>query len=158
MRQLNQHQTGFTLIELAVTLAIIGLLSSAALPALASLMANSQLRGSADVVVANALLARNEAVKRNVLVNLQISGNNLQIIAQESPEPVVLRSVVLLDTVKVPDFSASFDSAGRLAPFGTQLQLHLQSAKQSCSADLRCPVVRFDAGGSVNICATGVCS
>lgn len=161
MRQLNPNpfvQGGYTLIELAVTMTIIGVLAVAALPALASYMANAQLREAANVIVTGALYARSEAVKRNVVVNLQISRGTLQVISQVTPTPLVLKTLVLTDAVQTTDFTASFDSAGRLTPFGTQLTLSLSASKQACSTDVQCPAIRFEAGGSINICPTGVCS
>lgn len=157
MRQLIKSQRGFTLIELGVTIAIIGVLAVAALPVFASYLANAQLREAANVVLANAMWARNEAIKLNTTATLKVSGQTLQVSTTDSGAPTVLRSAPLPGTVQSADFVASFDSAGRLTPFGTQLTLALTSPKYACSEDVRCPSVRFDAGGVVSICATGVC-
>jgi type IV fimbrial biogenesis protein FimT len=148
---------GFTLIEMMVTIAIIGILAMAALPAFASYVANAQLREAANVVVANAMWARNEAIKLNSTTTLTLSGGSIRVTTTDSSAPSVLRTVPLAGNVKSADFAASFDSAGRLAPFGTQLTLALNSTKYACSDDVRCPAVRFDAGGAVSICSTGVC-
>jgi type IV fimbrial biogenesis protein FimT len=148
---------GFTLIELMVTVSVIGILAAAAMPALAGYVANAQLREAANVVLANALWARSEAIKLNATATLTVSGGAIQITTTDNNTASVLRKVPLAGNVQSADFTASFDSAGRLAPFGTQLSLALNSTKMACSDDIRCPAVRFDAGGVVSICATGVC-
>lgn len=157
MRQLTRHQKGFTLIELMVAITIIGILAVAALPALASYVANARLREAANVVLANAMWARNEAIKLNATTTLTVSGGSIQVTTTDSSAPSLLRTVPLSGNVKSANFTASFDSAGRLAPFGTQLTMVLSSTKYACSDDVRCPAVRFDAGGVVSICSTGVC-
>ena len=157
MRQLNRSQFGFTLIELSVTITIIALLAMAALPAFASYLANAQLREAANVVLANALWARNEAIKLNSTATLTVSGGSIQVSISDKSVPTVLRTVPLTANVKSADFAASFDSAGRLSPFGTQLTLALSSTKFACSEDVRCPAVGFDAGGVVSVCSKGVC-
>jgi type IV fimbrial biogenesis protein FimT len=157
MRQLSRPSKGFTLIEMMVSIAIIGILAAAAVPAFAGYVANAQLREAANVVLANALWARSEAIKRNATATLTLSGGLIQVSTTDNNTPAVLRKVPLAGNVQSPDFSARFDSAGRLAPFGTELILALNSSKLACSDDVRCPAVRFDAGGVVSICATGVC-
>lgn len=157
MRQLNRRTRGFTLIELMVSITVIGILAAAAVPAFAGYVANAQLREAANVVLANALWARSEAIKLNTTATLTVSGGALQITTTDNNTQSVLRQVPLAGNVQSANFTANFDSAGRLAPFGTQLTLALNSTKLACSDDIRCPAVRFDAGGIVSICATGAC-
>lgn len=56
---------GFSMIELAVTLAIIGVLMAAVMPNIGEWIANSRVRSSAESLQAGLQTARNEAVKRN---------------------------------------------------------------------------------------------
>jgi type IV fimbrial biogenesis protein FimT len=60
-----KHQRGFSIIELAVTLVVLGILLTSALPNITSWIRNAKLRTQADTLQAGLQQARNEAVKRN---------------------------------------------------------------------------------------------
>lgn len=62
---LKRGEQGFTLIELMVTLAIIGLLLVAAVPAFAQWIANARVRSVAEEITNGLRLAQSEAVRRN---------------------------------------------------------------------------------------------
>jgi type IV fimbrial biogenesis protein FimT len=59
------QQTGTTLAELLVTLAIAAILLTTAIPGFASLMQSSRLTGATNDLLASLHLARSEAIKRN---------------------------------------------------------------------------------------------
>lgn len=157
MRFLNKRARGFTLVEMGVTLTILGLIAIAALPAFNSYLANARLREAANIVLASALSARNEAIKSNITTTLQLSGNTLEISNDASGAPAIIKSLSLPVGASVEPFTASFDSAGRLWPFGTSLTVAVSSSSHDCSQDIRCPAVRLDAGGTANICPSGEC-
>jgi prepilin-type N-terminal cleavage/methylation domain len=66
---------GFSLIELMVALAIMSVLLGFALPAFQSMSLSANLRSNANTLVASAQLARSEAIKRNAVVQLCVSGD-----------------------------------------------------------------------------------
>jgi type IV fimbrial biogenesis protein FimT len=157
MRQLITPQRGFTLIELGITIAIIVLLAMAALPTFASYLVNAQLREAANVVTANVLWTRNEAIKLNTTTTLTVSGLALQVSTKVNGAQKVLRSIPLTGNIQATNLAASFDSSGRLTPFGTELSLSMASTILPCSEDVRCPTVQIDAGGGVRLCSAGAC-
>ncbi|MES2822598.1 MAG: GspH/FimT family pseudopilin [Pseudomonadota bacterium] len=69
-----KHQ-GFTLLELIITVAIVAILSAAAIPSFSELIMKSRLTSQARGLMASALLARSEAIKRNQAVTLCASSN-----------------------------------------------------------------------------------
>jgi type IV fimbrial biogenesis protein FimT len=63
---------GFTLIELMVTIAVLGLLMMVGLPSIAAWLQNTQIRTSAEATQAGLQLARAEALRRNASVRFQL--------------------------------------------------------------------------------------
>lgn len=61
---------GFTLVELMVTVAVIGILAIVAVPAMSNLIRNSRITGQTEELVTSLQLARAEAVRRNARVTM----------------------------------------------------------------------------------------
>lgn len=57
---------GFTIIEIGITLAIIGILLAAGLPSFVTWIGNTQIRSGAEAILNGIQLARAEAVRRNM--------------------------------------------------------------------------------------------
>ena len=64
----RQQQRGFSIIELAVTLVVLGILITSAIPNITSWMRNTKLRNQAESLLAGLQQARNEAVRNNKAV------------------------------------------------------------------------------------------
>ena len=63
-------QTGFTLIEALMVVAVLAVLAGAALPELRSFMASQMVKTPASDLYASLVLARSEAIKRNAAVDI----------------------------------------------------------------------------------------
>lgn len=63
---------GFSLIELMITLAVLGIVLMVALPSMGTWLQNTQIRTSAEAMQAGLQLARAEALKRNATVRFQL--------------------------------------------------------------------------------------
>lgn len=70
-----QIQRGFTLVELMVTITVLGILLAIAVPSFTDAVLGSKLSSYANNLLASTYLARGEAIKRNSVVNLCASSN-----------------------------------------------------------------------------------
>ena len=65
-------QRGFNLIEVLVTLAVLGILIALGAPSLAEFLQNQQVRAATEVIVNGMQVARGEALRRNLAVQMVI--------------------------------------------------------------------------------------
>jgi len=143
---------GVSLIEAMVVIAILGLLIATGAPLLGDYMANSRLREAGHLLLAEALMAQSEAVKRNTTTRLSTSADEVQVHDMSDPgNPVLLRSRRITSPVGLQTASVSFSSDGRPTPIAA-VAINLSFAGAACSADIRCPGLRIDGGGAVRLC------
>jgi type IV fimbrial biogenesis protein FimT len=97
-----RHQRGFTIIELMIGIGLIALLSMMAVPAFQHWIANMNIRNAAEGALNGFQLARAEAVRRNVPVQLTMTGGSAWIIeAAMSGEKIQERAEEGSDTAEV---------------------------------------------------------
>lgn len=70
----NKRQSGFTLVELMLAIAIFGILLAIALPNFSEMIINQRVRSASSDLFATLLYARSEAIKRNATINVVRSG------------------------------------------------------------------------------------
>lgn len=70
------RESGFTLIELMVTLAVLAIVLAAAVPSFSDFFDKYRLRGAADGIISLISNARAEAVKTGVDVNIAFNGSS----------------------------------------------------------------------------------
>lgn len=151
-RRARPAQRGLTLIELMVGLAIAALLALAAAPNLGDYIANSRLREGGHLLLTETLAAQSEAVKRNAVVRLSTSGNQIQVIDRTVPtSPVTLRTRQVSGGISYDTITIDFDSQGRVTPLADRA-VDVAGSGVVCSSELRCPRLRVDGGGGVRLC------
>jgi type IV fimbrial biogenesis protein FimT len=70
---------GFTLIELIVAMAVLGILAAVAAPAIGEYLATQRLKGAAEELQTDLQFARMESVQRNTAVTVTMSGTGYRI-------------------------------------------------------------------------------
>ncbi len=65
VKQTNQGQRGFSMVEVAVTLAVLGILMASAMPSMGAWMVNARIRNTAESIQEGLQKTRAEAVRRN---------------------------------------------------------------------------------------------
>ena len=86
----RRDQSGFTLIELMVTLAVFAILAALSAPSFARMIEKSRLRGAADDVVNLIGIARSEAVKRQRNVDVAFNTSTWCVGANRASDPASL--------------------------------------------------------------------
>jgi type IV fimbrial biogenesis protein FimT len=64
-----KHSAGFTLVELIITVTILGILMAVGMPSFTNFIRNSQIRSAAENLQAGLNLARSESLRRNARVS-----------------------------------------------------------------------------------------
>lgn len=151
-----------TLIELMVGLAIAGILLVAAAPMFGDYIVNSRLREGGNLLFSETLIAQSEAIKRNTRIMVSTTATVVQLLDVTDPvNPVVLRERTLPGGVTMAADTITFAGDGRQAgfPVGATVAIDLGSTTTTCSTEARCPGLRVDVGGSVQLCRdhTGTC-
>lgn len=151
MRQLTP-QRGMTLIEVMVGLVIMAILLGMAAPFFGDFVTNSRLREGGNGLMAEALYAQSEALKRNGVVRLSVTAASSQVIDMGQAPPAVLRTRVFTNGLSADAVDIDFGSDGMTRPVGTAVDIDMAFSGITCSGEQRCPRLRIDAGGSIRLC------
>lgn len=158
----QQMAKGFTLLELLVTVVIVGVLATIAVPSFTEFIRRSQVRSAADSVLGAMQLARGEAVSRNARVTFTLGVDTGQSSwsVTDSGGNVIQRSrasgegseVVVVTVTPAAATSITFNGFGRTVSSASNLSTILFSANDT-SLTRR---VEVQSGGQVRLCDPSV--
>jgi type IV fimbrial biogenesis protein FimT len=151
MRHLKSG-AGFTLIELMVSLSIGVFLVGLASPYFGDYVNNSRMREGGNALLAEALFAQSEALKRNGPVRLEVSATSVRVIDIGVQPAATLRERAFGGDILADVASVDFGSTGTPLPFGTDAAINVGKSGITCSAEVRCPGLRIDGGGGIRLC------
>ena len=124
MLSIRTPQRGFTIIEVMITLAVIGVLLALGAPGFVEWLQNQQIRAASEATVNGLQVARGEAVRRNTPVRFQLVSDlsSTCVLSSDSPTtPVSVSWIVsLADPTGACD--ADTDSGQSPSPAGRILQ------------------------------------
>lgn len=157
---------GFTLIEVIIIIALIGLLLVAGLPAFTTMLSNLRVRSVSDGVLSGLQFARTEALKRNLNVTFRLDpltgvGGGWQVLL---PDLTVIQSksaaeggAVLVELAAGTEIV--FNNLGqRLIPDVTTPVLNVNMSNpgvancETAGGSVRCLRVTVSIGGATRLC------
>ena len=142
---------GFTLVELMTVLAVLGVVAASAVPGLRSFAASQKVKSLSYDMTTDLLLARSEALKRNMTVNMTAtdanwaSGWTLTAGTENiGTRNSAVESLSFAASPSVPTV-ISFDVNGRVSSPGTQLRMTVSVTGGTADSAQRC--IQLDLSG-----------
>jgi type IV fimbrial biogenesis protein FimT len=153
----HRHNSGFTLIELMITIALLGILSFFAIPSYRTWIQNTQIRGGAEAILNGIQLARAEAVQRNTNTQFVLgskadwtvqtaSGTAIQTRTSQDGSPNVTVAVTPAGATTI-----TFNAFGRVQNANAINRIDVDSSVLS-AADSREMRITIGAGGNIRMC------
>ena len=76
MKTIKSHSAGFTLIEAVITISIVSILASIAIPSFSAMVENNRISSASNDLLASLIYTRSEAAKRSQTVSICTSSNS----------------------------------------------------------------------------------
>lgn len=133
--------SGFTMIELLMTVAILGILSVAAIPSFRTFIAEQRIKTASFDLISMLTMARSEAIKRGANVTIAMSSSFFTVTSPDGT--ILLKQEVPAGVTFTGGSTVIYNSSGRLSAAFTPLQL-----SSTASTSVRC--ISIDLSGRPN--------
>jgi type IV fimbrial biogenesis protein FimT len=154
---------GFTLVEIMISLTVLGMLLMLGLPSFSAWIQNTQIRTSAESLLNGLQVARAEAVRQNVTVQFVLGAGTGWTVSTVATSTVVQsRSAsegsgnAALTVSPAGATTVTFSGLGRVIPnpdaSNSVTQIDVCGASSMAPSDMRKMRVAIGAGGNVRMC------
>ena len=155
---------GFTVIEMMLTIAVLGILLGLALPNFTRWVNNTKIRTAAEAISSGLQLARTEAVRRNVNVQFVLTGmTGWQVSTVATVETIQTRSAnegssaTSVTVTPAGATTVTFDGLGRVVPNADASAAVAQVVVDALNiTDARRLTILVGSGGTVRMCDSGI--
>jgi type IV fimbrial biogenesis protein FimT len=160
-------ERGFTLVEVMISITVLGIILMLGLPAFGTWLQNQQLRAASEGMLNGLQTARAEAIRRNLLVQIvvappgagwsvteAVSGAAIQTRVKEEGSPNAVLAVTP-NTATTVTFTSLGSVTANLGASATATQFDISNAAGgSCqpAGPMRCLRVVVSGGGSLRMC------
>lgn len=152
---------GFSLVELCVTIAVLGVLLALAAPSMGQMLTNSRIKSTKEQILAGINSAKSEAIRNNT--SLRVALNSTTLTTSRKDTSAVLKTLTISGASSVSVGAVSFfiDSLGRVSDTGVatdppiavwSTDIMPASGVDSCSAEQPCYRIQVLSGGLVKAC------
>ncbi len=152
-------QSGLTLIEMMIVIAVIALLMTTGVPSFSKWIQNRQIRTAAEAILNGLQLARSEAVKQNSDVKFELLGQSsgwevsAASVIQSRPAQEGTANVTVTPCPGLSDVVWIFNGFGRVKDFeGCSDNKNIETLSIDNPNGDRPLSVRITQGGSVRLC------
>lgn len=114
--QASRRDKGFTLIEMLIVVALLGILASIAIPSFQNMMAQGRLASNANDLAGAVQFARGEAIKRNQQISLNFNGQEWSVLDANNN---LLRAGAIPDSLALTSANMIFAPTGLKTTSGT---------------------------------------
>jgi prepilin-type N-terminal cleavage/methylation domain-containing protein len=150
---------GFTLIELCMAMAILGVLLALAAPSMAAMIANSRIKSAKEQILAGINSAKSEAIRNNTSLRVVLTPTTLTTSRKDTAEVLKTLQISSSSSLSISAVSFFIDSLGRVSDAGapadpaTAVWLSdIAPAAGSCTNEVRCYRIQVLSGGLIKAC------
>ena len=159
---MKKRQIGFTLIELIITIIIVGILGAVALPSFVAFLRNTELRSASESTLQGLQLARAEAVRRNERVRVVFNANTSWTVSTDAGVSIQSKSAREGSPNATLSFGpvaaarrVTFNSIGRVVP-NLDSSLSITTINFAATGSNISRRINVTTGGQIQICDPNV--
>jgi type IV fimbrial biogenesis protein FimT len=163
----RHRQSGITLTEIMIAVAIIGVLMALGMPAFQNWIQNTQIRVASDAIMNGLQTARNEAIRRNTAVQFKLDGGTnsqwrVNLFIDPDGAPIQSRAAeegsanASITLVPADADTVTFSALGRVVPNAdaspSLTQVNIDNVLIPVAADRRNLRIDIPGGGALRMC------